>query len=556
MIILGSSGLFSQDFIQAFKVGGFDHDDASDCFQDSQGNYYLSGSFQETVDFDPGSGEALLTALNSLDAFLVKYDESLNYTWAIAITGNDQVNGKKIVVDENGNTYIAGYFRGTADFDPSAGEYMIEAEDMDGFLAKYDANGNLVWAFKLGSPESDIAYDVCLDNTGNVWVSGKFNAPLDFDPSGNEFILSDHGLQDAFIAKYQASGDFIWAGSIGGEATLFYQPILAADNSGNIYYAGHFPEEVDLDPGQGTFMASSNGYADIFLMCLDNAGNLSWAFTIGGAEYDYARDVIVDNGKVMITGFYESTSIDFDPSSGEDLHTSEGDADSYLATYQTDGSFLWAISIESINPSNALALANDDDHNIYLSGEFYGTSDFDPSSETYELTAQGLWDVFTVKYDDGGNLQWANYAGGNDNDIGYGILVSNDQETVMVCGKFMGWAEFDNVGPGQILSASGGFDAFVVEYTSYSGAGIHDENSGLEDVRIYPNPASGRVFIDIPAADKGMAYSIINSLGMQMVSRASLESVMEIDISGFSPGNYFVKIEKGKRARVFKMIVE
>ena len=555
IIILFSASLISQDFLDAFRLGASQHDEAYGCFEDSQGNLYMSGNFQGTVDFDPGSDEVFITAVSSYDGYLAKYDEDLNYIWALSIGGNDQVNGKKIVVDSDGNTFLAGYFRGEADFDPSGNEYLLQAEEMDGFLAKYDTDGNFIWAFKIGNTNSDIAFDVCLDNNGNVWVSGTFRGDVDFDPSQNEFILNGHGFMDAYMAKYTADGTFLWAGEIGGEMSSFYLPTLTCDNSGNLYFSGYFTNLIDIDPGDGTLELGSNGDTDIFLLKLDAAGNFIWAFSMGGEMQDHSRDIIISNGRVLIAGFIEGT-IDFDPSEGEAILTSEGGYDAFIAAYSSDGDFLWVSSVAGADYCEAITLASDDDNNIYFAGSFYGTSDFDPSASTYELTSTGAWDIFAAKYDDQGNFEWAVNAGGNENDYGQNIMISGNQEEVVLCGKFKGWAEFDHNGSGKVLNASGGFDAFLARYGAYSGAGINELNSGFEDLLFYPNPAGDRLFISMPSADNNTHYQIINLLGKQLFTGMLVSELTTIDVSAYAPGIYFIRIEKGDRSVVSKLLIE
>jgi len=555
VIIIYSSTITGQNFVNAINLGGSQGDDAAACFEDTQGSLYLSGSFQGTVDFDPGSGEVLVTAVASLDAYIVKYDEDMSFIWAITIGGNDQVNGKKIVVDGSGNVYTAGYFMGEADFDPSEGEYLLQAEDMDGYLAKYDVDGNFVWAFRIGSPESDIAFDVCLDPDGNIWVSGQFNAPVDFDPSGGTFILNDHGLQDAYVAKYSTDGSFIWAGGIGGETSLFYQPAMAIDNTGNLYLSCQFSGQADLDPGAGTYIVESDGSSDMFLLKLDQNGNFNWGFSLGGEMQDQTRDVYYSDGLILITGFYEST-VDFDPSSGEAIMTPIGEADGFIAAYGTDGAYTWAKTIGGTHNASGLALADDDDHNIYVTGNFYGTSDFDPSAAIFELTAQGDWDIFTAKYDDAGNFLWANHAGGSENDYGSHIIVSNDQEKVTICGKFKGSGEFDHLGAGYILNANGSFDAFLSTYTTYSGAGVHEVNSDFTDILFYPNPVTDKLNISMASAGDDTQYRIINLLGAEFSTGPVHDGVNTIDVSNYAPGIYFIKIVKGSSSVVSKVLIE
>ena len=558
IIIFSAGTLKSQYYIDAFKIGSSQYDQASCCIEDSQGNIILSGNYEGTADFDPGSGEALLTGGNSYSGFIAKYEKDLSYIWAVSINGTDQINGMKIGVDATGNIYFAGYFRGLADFDPSVGEYLLEAEEMDGFLAKYDPDGNFVWAFKISSPESDIAFDVGLDNEGNIWVSGTFTAPIDFDPSENTFILNDHGFMDAFVANYSPDGSFIWAAGIGGESSLFYQPAITFDNAGSLYLSSQFSNQADLDPGTGTYIVESNGSSDMYLLKLDQDRNFEWGFSMGGEMQDQTRDVYFSNEHILITGFYEST-MDFDPSSGEAILTSDGDYDAFIAAYGIDGAYSWVQPIVGTGYAEGLALAADDEHNVYVTGSFHGTSDFDPSSASFELTPQGAWDIFTAKYDESGNFLWANHAGGNENDYGQHIIIDDMQEKVMICGKFKGHAEFDFIGSGHLLSASGSFDVFLAAYTTREGAGVQDGNISINNIKIQPNPFNTSTTIEYTIQQpETVQLSVFNQLG-QLVYQHSEDQQqgtqqLQWDAQDQSEGLYNYQLHAGDQVATGKLV--
>lgn len=557
MLLVYAAGMSAQDFVNAFKLGSSGHEEAQGLFQDGQGNLYLSGNFENTVDFDPGSGEALLTAVSKYDAYIAKYDEDWNYLWAISIGGPEWVYGRHIAGDDAGNIYMVGYFHGQADFDPGPGEYLLGGEELNGYVAKYDADGNFVWAFMLGNELNSMAYDIAMDQNGNIWVSGTFKGELDFDPSGGEFILSGHGFQDAYMAQYNAGGEFLWAGEIGGGQSTFSLPRVVCDNDNNLYYATYFNNSCDMDPGPGTQMAVSAGSSDILLIKLDAAGAYQWGFSMGGEFQDQARDIMISNGNIILTGLFEA-NIDFDPSSGGANFTSTDDYDAYLAAYTTDGEYIWARAIAGLAancPAEGLALGCDNEHNIYLGGSFYGTVDFDPGANTHELTAQGFWDLYAAKYDHEGNMIWANHAGSNDQDYAHNIMVDRRQEAVLVTGKFQGWAEFDFLGPGRLLTSSGGFDGFMAAYTTYEGAQI-GETTPPATINIYPVPAANIINIELPTGTEACRATIFNALGSVMHTGLLQAERNHLDISNYAEGMYLIRIETDKGMEVRKLLID
>jgi uncharacterized protein (DUF2249 family) len=557
LIILISAIVSAQNYASAFKIGAAQHDEAYGIYEDSEGNFYMSGNFEGTVDFDPGSGEALMTATSNYDGFLVKYDADWNYLWAISISGSGYTYCRHIEVDDDLNIYVTGYFSGEADFDPGSEEYLLEGVELDGFLAKYNQDGDFVWAFDIGSEFNCTAFDVALDISNDIWVSGVFKGEVDFDPSENEFLLSGHGFQDAYMAKYTDAGEFIWAGEIGGDLSTLYLPTLQCDSEGNLYFSSYFNETIDLDPGQGMDTVTSNGSSDILLVKLNSSGAFEWGFAMGGNLQDQSRDIIIDNSRIYISGLFED-SIDFDPSSGQAVFTSTEDYDAYVAAYTLDGEYLWAIAMAGNNfncPAQGMALSADDDHNIYVGGAFYGTVDFDPSAITFELTSQGDWDFFVSKYDQAGNFIWALNGGGNENDYAYNILVRENQEEVMVCGKFKGYAEFDHIGPGHLLSAAGGFDAFLASYYTYDGASVDEWESRFKNIPVYPNPADSYLNIDFPPGKRGN-YLIYNLVGDEILSGDLNGGKNVIFLDNLAGGVYFIKLIMDRQSFVQKILLE
>src|ERR1043165_3847418 len=107
---------------------------------------------------------------------------SQNLTWAKQLGGTNIDFGRTIAVDASGNVITAGYFYATADFDPSAATAnLVSAGLFDVYISKLDASGNYVWAKRIGAAQNDLAYDIVLDASGNVYVTGVFRGTVDFD---------------------------------------------------------------------------------------------------------------------------------------------------------------------------------------------------------------------------------------------------------------------------------------------------------------------------------------------------------------------------------------
>jgi hypothetical protein len=349
----GSSDFFfakydaSGNYVWSKKVGGIYYERATCITVDQFANTYLTGDFSGTVDFDPGVAVGNLNSASVAGIFIAKYDPSGNYTWAKALTGSGGTRGSfGVKPDAAGNVFICGGFSDTTDFDPGPGIVnRVSAGSYDAFFAKYDASGNYIWAHTLGAGSLDMIRSIAVDPAGNVVCGGQFTSTVDFDPGAATAMMTATGYDDAFFAKYDALGNFVWAkkiGSAGSDLTSGVE-ISAA---GNIYVAGNFYGPADFDPGAGQAILNTNGYNDAFYGEYDPNGNYYWAAKIGGSGTDQANALTLDQqNNVYVAGIF-TTGADFDPGATIYNLTTIGYVDAFFAKY---GSGPAGISSTEIN---------------------------------------------------------------------------------------------------------------------------------------------------------------------------------------------------------------
>lgn len=158
-----------------------------------------------------------------------------------------------IVLDNSGNILSTGAFSGTTDFDPGPGVYNLTAGNYDIYISKLDSEGNFLWAKSFGIYPADYGYAIAVDGVGNVYTTGYFQDHADFDPGPGEYFLNAAGNEDIFILKLSPDGDFIWAKRIGGTGNDFGNSIKV-NAIGNVSVAGEFESTVDFDPGPNTYL--------------------------------------------------------------------------------------------------------------------------------------------------------------------------------------------------------------------------------------------------------------------------------------------------------------
>jgi hypothetical protein len=390
---LDSSG----NFLWAKAIGGYiDYPSRNPSISvDPSGNIYVTSVFGGTVDFDPGAGRFYLTSAGFSDIFILKLNSSGNFLWARSMGGAEYDGASGISADSSGNVYTTGGFTGTVDFDPGVGTFnLTSADGGDIFISKLDRDGNFVWVRSTSG--SSGSSGIFLDTSGNVYTTGCFSGTVDFDPGAETFFLTSAGGGDIFISKLDSNGDFIWAKALGGTTNDSGRDITV-DTSGNVYTIGIFQEsEAFLPPGA---WANLGIHWDIFVSKLDNAGNLVWFKVVSGMGSTdlYPGGISVDtSGNVYTTGYFANT-FDFDPGEGTFNLTSAGESDIFILKLDGGGNFVWAKAIGGPSSAGASEISVDPSGNIYTTGAFTGTVDFDPGPGTFNLTsAGGYGDIFVL----------------------------------------------------------------------------------------------------------------------------------------------------------------
>ncbi len=504
---------------------------------DAAGNVYVAGSFQGIVDFDPSGNISNLESSGNDDIFVAKYTSAGEYIWANQMGGTSSDIAFSLELDGSDNVYITGYFQGTVDFDPSTNiANLTSSGNQDIFVSKYTAAGEYVWVKRIGGAYQDYAYALALDDFDNVYITGYFQGTVDFDPSGSVANLGSSGGNDIFVAKYTASGDYVWANKMGGTSADIGRS-LALDGSNNVYVTGYFQGTVDFDPSISTANLVSSGAHDGFVAKYASTGAYEWANNLGGASTDVGFSLALDGAdNVYVAGYFEGVA-DFDPSAGTTNLVSNGMQDVFIAKYTATGAYLWTNGFGGASTDVGFALALDDSYNAYITGYFQGTVDFDGSAGSANLVSNGAQDIFAVKYTATGSYAWCRNMGGTSDDRGY-VVTTDESNNVFIGGYFNGTANFDISGGTEELTAISGQDAFLlkiqqvlpISYWNADGDALNwnDANNWAND--------------EVPGAGDEVVLDNSTVLGGYTVIISGDEEVGDLTLAN---GNIKVNIEAG-----------
>ena len=338
------------------------------------------------------------------------------WTWATIAYGTDNDYASSIVTDASGNVYMTGYYYS---YNIHFGSTVLNNNGtVNLFVAKYNSSGTVQWAKGAGGTNVDEANSVAVDASGNVYICGTFKSPIITFGSTN-LINSSIDSGDIFIAKYDVSGNVLWAKSAGGTNTDVATAVTT-DASGNVYMTGSFNSSVITF---GSITLINTGNRCMFLVKYDSLGNVVWAKSAGGAQQAWATALSLDAAdNIYVAGDYGSADIYFDT-----LHLSHFSClDLFLVKYDSSGMAQWAKSAGTCGLIHPNSLATDASGNIYLAGSYnYATIVFDSDTLTNADNSGTTYDAFLVKYNSIGNVVWAKDAGGTLDDEANSVAVNS-----------------------------------------------------------------------------------------------------------------------------------
>jgi hypothetical protein len=356
-------------------------------------------------------------------------------------------------------------------------------------ISSASAQNSIMWATYFGGPGAEYVNDyydkvIATDGAGNVYIAG-FTDGITGVASGGFQSTYGGGTFDAYLAKYDPSGNLLWSTYYGGEGTDFGYNVTT-DAAGNVFLSGYTNSTTGIESG-GFQSSFSGGPYDAFLVKFDGDGNRIWATYYGGPSEEELWAVATDiSGNVYIAGQTCSSS---GIASGGFQNTTTG-CDPFLAKFNPSGNRLWS-TYYGCGGGNVTSIATDASENVYLAG--YSLCIPDVAFGSFQNNNLPTTDAMLIKFDSSGNGIWARYFGGQGTDDAHAVTTDD-----------IGNVYLSGMTDSQLGIASGGFqntlggnlDAFLVKYngdgdilwsTYYGGDGIDMANS--------VTTASGKVYL-------------------------------------------------------------
>jgi hypothetical protein len=554
-------------------IGDVNDNQPAGMMLDASGNVYLTGNFVGTLDFDPGPATHSLTNTNSTltedNVFILKLDADGEYVWAKSFAGNN-IENSAVAIDAAGNVYTTGYFSGIADFDPGTGiqnQGTLNSNSL--FISKLNKDGDYVWAKNVTGSGAGLA--IAVDPLGNVYTTGYFTSPIDFDPGTGTVTLDPGVTQDVFFLKLDVNGDYVWAKQISSTSTDLFPSGIAVDAFGAIYVTGWFEGTVDYDPSAtATQDLTAAGNEDVYILKLDASGKYEWATQIGDVNSDYGSSITLDAmGNVYATGYFTG-NVDVDPGTGTHQLSSAGDADIYIVKLTSNGAYSWATSLGGTANDIGTSIAVTGTDNIYLAGIFQGTVDFDPGTGTkllstpdsggfmLHLTPAGSLPLTLLNFEAVDNnttvqLQWQTTR--EEDMAGFTIERSANGKQFETIGSAAVNNSFN------LVSNYAFTDAHPLTTPSYYRLKVNDQNGSFtysrtipvkrqgkaQSLQVAPNPATNVLYVQVDAHE-AITLQIADVTGhivYKQNKNINGNTTFPVSIQSLPAGNYYF-IMKGK----------
>jgi len=460
-----SSGLAQQpEFEWAKQLGGSGFEEFTEMLNDEYGNYYLSGNFDGSIDFDLGAGVMSYSSPGNKAGFILKLNSTGETEWVRVFSGTSNVEIKSISFGPSQEMFVAGEFEGTTDLDPGSGVFEVSnVGGSDAFIVKIDNSGNFDWAktFTSGSVV-DVNLVKAKDDYLCLTINFKDSIKVGFATGDSSYYCGTNG--NGLVLKCNTAGEVLWAAQLSSPFSNYVGFDFNA--SDDIFLIGSYFINSDADPGPGVFTLSTTfSWYDAFIQKLSSTGEFMGADVIGTDFITIPSPSGVHvglDGSVYTTGssngsiYLDWPSLAYNTAGGHWFKMDENFEGIKLNQYYATG----AEVIYELNTDAA--------DNSYLLGRFNSNIDLDPNPPylpAVETGGFGWQDIFVVKNDSAGNVLWGLSFGSTEHDAGHDLLVGNSGD-VVISGRFAGITDFDIDSTDVFnLIPTGSTDLFILKLT-------------------------------------------------------------------------------------------
>jgi len=533
----------SIDFINIYfnnkTIGGINME------MDEDGNLYVIGTFQGTMDLNPGAEEDIFTS-DAKSFFISRYNSDGEVDWIKVIGEN--CNAKDITIDKNGDLLVVGQFEGEVNFDPGTTDYILDSgsNSIFGYVFKLDAEGNALRVNRFqcvfGEAEATL---VRTDEENNVIIAGTYNQDLnvDLEPFSFSLLQSPIGF-DAFIVKYDSNFSLKWKESLGWTSGGAWIEDIHIDEEGDVYVLGHFTGTLDFDEDD---QVDSDGGHDIFMAKHPRIGSSwSWYKSYGGDGNDVANTLLYnqENNNFWIGGHFDQ-DIQFEINGASTNYPADEQKGLLIAT-DTNGEVESLIPFEG-GKGQIVSLSKSNTDNVLVYGNF--SESLNLGNTTLQTASPSA--LFIAEMDYNGSFlsgiklaESANFQFGVplNNFREYESFLANENGDIFFSGDFSNPSSISIESPVvDINTIDYCFNGVVLKIANAFTTNTNEVISSLGgNFSVFPNPSeNGILKIN---GDETLSQIRIFSIQGDLVFQKDFPET-SLDLSKLSSGLYFVEME-------------
>lgn len=322
------------NFVWVKKLGGLNSELANGLTIDGAANIYVTGTFYDSIDLDPGLG-VLMNYSNGLkDFFIVKIAPNGHLIWAKNYGGIGSDYCNSVETDSQSNLVLTGSYSGLTYFDSTdSTQVLTGSQSKNLFVLKLDSSGGFIWVRGTQPSNNIIGNGLSFDSIGNIYVSGIFDEYANFDTASASTLYTsermDFDVYDSYILKLRSNGDFVWVkGFQGYGANSVSSPVFTTNN--DMIISGSFTNLIDVDPSSFDYIFTGSAYTSMFIERLDSLGSFIWASPFYGTNLCVGNPILLTQNKELFIGGSYNGLVDFDPGMNSSSYTSQNGTNAYF----------------------------------------------------------------------------------------------------------------------------------------------------------------------------------------------------------------------------------
>ncbi|GHC42604.1 T9SS type A sorting domain-containing protein [Ulvibacter litoralis] len=517
LAILLSTYTYAQDpnILWQKTFGGSQMENFHDLKQTPDGGYILGGSSISDI-----SGDKTENSNGHFDLWIIKIDSNGDIEWQNSIGGNGTDSLYSIELTPDGGYIISA----NSSSDISGDKTEDRKGPIDYWIVKLDSLGNVLWDKTIGGSGIEWFPQIRVTTDG-YYVCGTSDSDISGDKTNNSW-----GSDDYWLLKLDFSGNILWQNTIGGDNSDSIEA-MASTSDGGCILGGYSDSNIS-----GNKTENSRGQFDYWAVKINSSGDIEWDKTIGGNQDDVLFSILQSSD-----GGYLLTGISISDISGEKTENSQGSSDYWVVKLDANGTIEWQNTIGGNDIDNSYAAQQTTDGG-YLIGGFSRSNISGDKNEN----GHGNYDVWIVKLNNVGIIEWQNGIGGNEIDGILSIVQAADGSFVL------GGNSSSNISGDKTEDSRGEQDFWILKHTQTLGL---SENPFNTAITIYPNPTKNTLQINTQdqTIDQINIYSITGSRLLQW----EVDTISpNVDVSSLATGVYYIQFYSGKNVALKKFVKE